>query len=916
MKLTQTRWQQIETILDELLDLPPYQRAHVLQQRCHNDVPLYDDIASLLWSSEQGGNILDQNALSFIKTLFERNGDRILSLSTENSLSGQQIGAFILDQEIGRGGMGVVYKGRRVVGDFDQIVAIKILLHSDLAVTARFHREQQALASLIHPNITQLYDGGISAQGYPYLVMEFIDGLTITEYCEKNRLSLPQRLALLDQVIAALAYSHKNLIVHRDIKPSNILVTTDGQVKLLDFSIAKLLDATLYADLTSTQVHLLTPNYSAPEQVLNHPITVATDIYQLGLLFYRLLTGHPAFLAEVGSLQELVKVICQQDVIKPSQVLKKTAFAQEILAKPREALGFLRGDLDAIILKMLRKEATARYDSITSLKADLDAFRQSRPVAARKAAFSYHAGKYFRRNWRTVIFTAISAIFLIGYAVTVTVQNKRISQSLAKSELEQRKAEQVAQFLSETFKAADPSKGGLGAVTAQDLLERAQVRIDEELSDAPEIKAALLNIFGKIYYRQQEYQKAHDLLVKFFVNNKIEDTINPQLLAETKLMLAQQKIGLGEYEEATTLLRQCLSIQNEVPNFTTTNKALYGETLAFLGLAHLRQQQFDTARAEIADAIHNLQRLGSEGDRIRSFALNILANDQFIHNQLDLAIDNMRESVRIKKQVLGEDHTETSRAQLGLVNMLLERNNIDEAKALALDAAGTITRQLPPDHPYQLTALTTLAKLEQRFGNLDKAEALLKKNFLKPEINKESYSFISNGLLYLDILIEQGKLEQSAALLAELEALMQTRNTDKDLWVRLTHAKGRLSLIQGDYAAALNFFHSARSGLDAEQIQAQMVQRDGAVALLSLQRFAEAQAELLPILAHLKQRYQSNHPQVQLTCWLISFANQVLMNASADIAACGPKVEPLTFYVPNYLKVFTEVKPSEQQSKL
>jgi eukaryotic-like serine/threonine-protein kinase len=336
MKLDKQRWDVMNGILDELLELPEYQRLDKLRDYCAVDSTLFNDIAALLQECAADDSLLDQNVLNLAHTLLEQLAPGSLCGASQNALQNQRIGAYTLKHEIGRGGMGVVYQAERSQGDFAQRVAIKLLLNVTLAVSERFRREQQALAALNHPNITQLLDAGVTEQGLPYLIMEYIEGVPITDYCAAGNLNLVQRLKLLDQVAQALAFSHKNLIVHRDIKPSNILVTHEGQVKLLDFSIAKLLDTQWELEETATHLHLLTPSYSAPEQVLNQPITVATDIYQLGLLYFRVLTGRSPLTADISSLHELVKIVCNSEVTRPSTALLTAERQEEALPNPHE----------------------------------------------------------------------------------------------------------------------------------------------------------------------------------------------------------------------------------------------------------------------------------------------------------------------------------------------------------------------------------------------------------------------------------------------------------------------------------------------------------------------------------------------------------------------------------------------------
>jgi serine/threonine protein kinase len=900
MKLDAERWKVIDAILDQLLELPEDQRLDALRRQCEGDTTLIEDIAKLLADCETDTGPLDRNALQLAQTLMDQLAPDPARAESAH-LKNLRIGAYTLEEEIGRGGMGVVYRAQRTQGDYAHTVAIKVLTQVNVTVVERFRREQQALATLKHPNITQLLDAGVTDRGLPYLIMELIEGETITDYCAKRALPLQARLKILDQVLEALAFSHKNLIVHRDIKPSNILVTTDGQVKLLDFSIAKLLDAGWALEETATHLHLLTPSYSAPEQILNQPITVATDIYQLGLLYYRVLTGHRPLTREAGSLRELVQAVCQDEVTRPSQAVSRPTGMEETLANPQEIRRGLSGDLDAIVLKMLRKEPAARYASIEALKADLYAYRHYLPVAARRAALGYQTGKYLRRNWRTITLTGAACAALFGYAVSMQLQNQRVTEALAKAELEQRKAQQVSQFLAQTFEAADPNKGGLKGITAADLLEEARTKINEELKDSPEIQAPLLNIFSMIYFRQQEYQKAEEILSNLLENPKTERSLDKILLAESKLRLAQQKIGLGEYTEAEALLRQSLEMQTRSQNPKVSGNPLYGETLTFLGHILSTQKRYQEATQVTQAAIDYLSNLGAAGDRLRSFALNILANIQFLYTDLNAAIDNMREALEIKRRVLGEGHSETSNTQLALARMLLDKDAIDEAQMLTQSAYSNIKNTLPATHPYHKTASSVLAKIAQKKGQFDEALKLLPSVGANRGRENVSTSQIFADFFAIDIFLEQGLTERSQKLLEQLSEIIPPTASDKTLVARLSLFKGRQQMLLNQPSHAIFHLEKALEILDPEQIEATIVARDLVAAKILANKNEELLIELDRLLNKLNQRYPANHSQLSIVCAMI---NRIHRDHQTNLVAAHPCAESKSINsatIPKYL---------------
>lgn len=868
MKINRERWDVMNAILDELLELPEAERLDKLRDYCVADSTLFNDIAALLKECESDDSLLDQNALNLAHTLLDQLAPASIA-STSNALCNVRVGAYVLKKEIGRGGMGVVYQAERSQGDFVQTVAIKLLLNVNVSVSERFRREQQALATLNHPNITQLLDAGISEQGLPYLIMEYIEGVPITDYCTEKNLTLPERLAVLDQVADALAFSHKNLIVHRDIKPSNILVTATGQIKLLDFSIAKLLDTQWALEETATHLHLLTPSYSAPEQVLNQSITVATDIYQLGLLYYRVLTGHSPLVAEINSLHELVKIVCDGNITRPSQVVLTSVRQEETLLDLPDLRKFLSGDLDEIILKMLRKEPASRYPSIEAFKADIYAYRHNLPVAAHQAAFNYQAKKYFKRNWRTIALVGVATISLAVYAVSMKMQNTRVQLALAKAQVEQHKAEQVAQFLSQTFEAADPNKGGLKGITAYDLLENARTKINEDLKDLPEVQAPLLNLFSKIYFRQQDYTKAEALLANLLNNPKNAQQLDKKLLAEIQVRLAQQKIGLGQFIEAEALLRQSLNLQDGLRvSDAVGGDPLYGETLTFLANTLFAQRHRIEAIQVVKQSIEYLFALGDQGDRIRSFALNIYANDKFLFGDVNGAIENMREAVSLKQKVLGVEHTETSNTQLGLARMLIDREDLIEAQSLAESAFENIRNHLSPEHPYQASGLGVLAKLAQKKHQYDKALDLVRRQSSISGNASKMYADLTS----IDILIEQGELVEAQSIIDRFRTKDGGRNFEGNIAARLLSLEGRLNLSLGEIQKSLALFNRALDLLDQDQMEAIFVKRDKAAALQCAGEKVEASKIFNEVIRALSQRYKPDHTQVQTVCLLIAYS--------------------------------------------
>jgi WD40 repeat protein/serine/threonine protein kinase len=427
------RWKLINELLDDILDHEPEDRPFILAQACAGDQLLRLELESLLAAHEQAGGFMESLPSQAVE-LF----------GSAQPMIGQMIGPYRVLREIGRGGMGVVYLAARADEQFIKLVAIKVvwLGANHREVIQRFRQERQILANLDHTNISRLLDGGTTEQGLPYVVMEYIAGTPITDYCDHHKLSITERLKLFSRACAAVQFAHQNLIIHRDLKPGNIMITDDGEVKLLDFGIAKLLRADLYsADLAVTQTGLppMTPEYASPEQVRGDVVTTASDVYSLGVVLYELLTGHRPYKLASRSPLELERAICDTEPERPSAIINQIEYetgadgrsrpkrtpemvSQTREGKPDKLRARLRGDLDSITLKALRKEPQQRYQSVDQFSADIRRHLEGKAVQAQKATMAYRAGRFMRRHKVTATVAALFILMLIGGIITTTWQ--------------------------------------------------------------------------------------------------------------------------------------------------------------------------------------------------------------------------------------------------------------------------------------------------------------------------------------------------------------------------------------------------------------------------------------------------------------------------------------------------------------
>ncbi|MBZ5656959.1 MAG: protein kinase [Acidobacteriia bacterium] len=417
------QWERIKEIFASALEQDPSRRAEFLRQACRGDDSVRAELESLLSTYDSVG----------------ATGKALRAAPGDEDLAGQKIGPYRVLRQIGVGGMGAVYLAVRADEAYSKRVAIKLVQTGvdTQEIARRFRHERQILATLDHPNIARLVDGGTTERGVPYFVMDYVEGTRIDDYCDRHKLSIEERISLCREVCSAVQYVHQNLVVHRDLKPGNILVTAEGVPKLLDFGIAKLLKPELFtslADATMVEFRLMTPGYASPEQVRGEPVTTASDVYSLGVILYELLTSQRPYRLKTDAPGEVLRAVCDQEPERPSVAVIRMAENEagkdsrpEVLAEkratvPEKLQRQLSGDLDTIVLKALRKEPQRRYASVERFSDDLHRYLTGLPVSAQRDTWSYRADKFVRRNKVGVAAATLLAVSLIGGVLATTWQ--------------------------------------------------------------------------------------------------------------------------------------------------------------------------------------------------------------------------------------------------------------------------------------------------------------------------------------------------------------------------------------------------------------------------------------------------------------------------------------------------------------
>ncbi|MEM7584321.1 MAG: serine/threonine-protein kinase [Acidobacteriota bacterium] len=722
-----------DRIFKAALDLEPEERAGYLRETCAGDGDLRQLVERLIANVEmdEETEIMPGGGMDgplWDGLMVELGGD------DENTPPGTVIGRYRVVREIGRGGMAVVYLAERADGQFRQHVALKRIRRGidTIDVIRRFDQERQILASTQHPNIAQLVDGGVGPDGRPYFVMEYVEGRSIDVYCDEERLSVNQRLELFLQVARAVDYAHRNLVVHRDIKPTNILVTADGHAKLLDFGIAKLLDAEGApgeTPLTRSYTRLMTPVYASPEQVRGTAVTTASDIYQLGLLLYELLTGRwPYHLTEQRPVA-VAKAICEDEPTRPSTALWATdTYPHDGEQPSAEAIGDARstsaarlrrqlsGDLDNIALTALRKEPSRRYGAVAQLIDDVESFLVGHPVSARSDSFVYRAEKLIQRHKAAFTTAAAALLLLVALAIFYTFQ---LARERDRAQLAAAQAEQVSDFLSRLFMVSAPTRSKGEQITARQLLDRGAGRIEGELAGQGELQAAMMTLMGNVYRELALYDEARPLLERAVGLRRENPDADALELAESLHALAQLYEDEGDHTGAQARFEEALELREDAEGGDATEIA---QSLSGLGRVLEAQAAFEQARRYHERAIALFESTVGPDHPEVGRCLQSLGRVHQRTRHFDEAQAALERALRIFERSYESDHPYIADTRVALANVLRSTRDAAGARAQYERALPLLERAYGPDHPAVAVALESLGKL---LNAADEAEAAI-----------------------------------------------------------------------------------------------------------------------------------------------------------------------------------------------
>jgi len=723
--MTPERYQQIKALYEAAAGCETTQRTALLDEACGNDQALRRAVETLLADRNEAETFLETPAYRFA------NGRDEAKLQV-----GQRIGAYKLLQEIGYGGMGAVWLAQRADEQYQKRVAIKLIkrgMDTD-EILQRFRYERQILASLDHPNIARLLDGGTTSDGLPYFVMEHIEGQPIDRYCDAHKLTTIERLRLFRTVCAAVQFAHQNLVVHRDLKPSNILVTEDGTVKLLDFGIAKILNPAMFpSTVAPTALHErpMTPAYASPEQVRGEPISTASDVYSLGVILYELLTGHRPYQITSAAPQEIERIVCNVEPDRPSTLKMKDEGGgmnrkfrlSSLIPHPSS----LRNDLDNIVLMALRKEASRRYASVEQFSADIRRYLTGLPIIAREDTLSYRVSKFIARNKAAVALTSLVSLLILGFLITTLVQSARIRRERDRAEAERAKAEKVSSFLVDLFKVNDPSESRGNSVTAREILDKGAQKIGTELRDQPETQAKLMDTMGMAYDGLGLYPQALPLVEQALTTRQRIFGAAHIEVAESLRSLAEVKFNQGEFDVAAEKSRAALDIlRKEYGN----EHLKVAHTFSDLGLVLLFKGDPTGAEPPAREAVAIMRKLPNATPNELLPPISNFANVLRQNRKFSEATQYQEEALALSRKALGNDHPNTIIVLGGLALLLSDGENpakdYARAESLSREALAGGRRVLPPEHSQTIYNLIDLGSILIKRDNAVAAETTLR----------------------------------------------------------------------------------------------------------------------------------------------------------------------------------------------
>lgn len=789
-------WEQVDQLFAEALELGDEERSALLHRVRQQDPTAAARLEHLLKIAGEMGDFLEEPA------------ERVLALDWEDvlpqedeevpeaDLSGTRIGPWRIVEKVGRGGMASVYLAERADGEWRQQVALK-LLHKGLDtehVLRRFRKERQILSSLDHPGVARFLGGGSTEAGLPYLVMEYVDGIPLPEYCDREGLGLDERLRLFCEVGRVVHAAHRQLVVHRDVKPSNVLIDGQGRVRLLDFGIAKLLLPEGHA-LTQVEHRAVTPAYASPEQVGEGRITTASDVYQMGMLLCEVLVGRRPYEVRSVTPAGVVRAIMESVPALPSSLVTPEAAARLGLG-PVQLTRQLKGDLDSIILQALEKVPEDRYESAASMVEDIQRFLRKEPVSARAGTTGYRAMKFIGRHRVGVAMAAVMAAILTLSATLFAVQAERAQRDRDRAVAEQLRAERLNSFLSDLFSVVDPAAGGERDLATSEILAEGVRRAQVAFRDQPESLADILGRIGEIYSSMSLHREAVPLLSEAIAlresgagnaESRVQDL---QRLAHAQWFVNRDET-VDLLEEAIGLARDSLGADHP----------LLADALTQLADQHWGSPE---RQREVMDSAMGILRAYPE-EEVGERLARALYMEGRMAEETPRQMELFGEALALRRRLHGNDHPSTA-VLLNAMGLALDGVDPMASDTLLQEAAAMHQRLYGPRHRTTLTILNNRAGVLRDQGKYAEAELIYRRVL---EIRTEAFpddvmarAYILHGLGW--VLAEQGRPGEAEPLLEEMLEILEEEGDDPGSW-RYQIARntlGRTLALQGRFEEA------------------------------------------------------------------------------------------------------------------
>ena len=896
------RLRQVANVLDVVLELDESMRASYLDAVGAGDRELQAAVEAHL-EEITGGGVTSGDAAS----------------SSDNFQGiGSRVGPYRIVEHLGVGGMGTVYLAEREDEQFERQVAVKVLRtgFDSPELIRRFVAERQILAHLEHPHIARLYDGGTTPDGRPYLAMEYVDGLPIDRYCDEHKLDVEARLEVLRKVCGAVQFAHRHLVVHRDLKPSNILVDGDGEPRLLDFGVAKLLDPSSFPmtiEATRPGLSPMTPHYASPEQVSGDAITTATDVYALGVLLYRLLAGRLPFHFPTGSRERILEVLEKAGPTRPSQVVvEDSAGDLEPLPivlglAPSELQRQIAGDLDSITLKALRPEPEHRYSSPEQIALDIERHLSGLPVFARKDTWRYRAGKFVRRHrfaagiaGTTVALLALLAVFMTWQAARVSEERNAAIAARDEARTAQQAEAEVVEFLASLFEKVDPRKARGEELTARQLLDLGRDKVQSELSDRPSVQSRLLLTMADVYHQLGLYQESIDLAAQSAVVLE-ESGAAPEIVNLSRRTEATGLLMLGKLDEASALLDRIeaeLDDPAELDTFLSNTRglialqggqfaqaaALLEETvrrhrlkpdpdaeavarsLSNLAWARERLGEPEKAEASYREALELARRQLGDDHPMVATSLNNLGACLKDQGRIDEAADAYRQALELRLRVLGEEHLQTAQTRANLAILEAEAGRWRDAVPAFQRTIDVFEKHLGEQHPHVAMAWNNLGQCYRQLGEHELAEKSLARGLeaITASIGGGHPIASQNRIQQAILAVALARPAETEEHLSHVESLIDKANPSAHpLFTGLQAARCRALVARNDDGAiglcqdALQTNHRVKGGPHRSSltISADLVQ-----ALVSVGQIQEALTRLEEAEVVAQQTTHDEHP--------------------------------------------------------